>query len=98
MRFLLTILLILIIFRVSAQDYLHVCVGKDKNFGVPFSNGSIYNWQIQGDNNIAIITSGNGTNDIKIDLNSFGVFQLFVEEITKTTKPRLEKQHQRNPW
>jgi len=81
MRFKLTILLIFIIYRVSAQDYLHLCVGEDRNFGVPFSNGSIYNWQIKGDNNIAIITSGNGTNDIKIDLNSSGVFQLFVEEI-----------------
>jgi len=81
MRFKLTILLIFIISRVSAQDYLHLCVGENKNFGVPFSNGSTYNWQIKGDNNIAIITSGNGTNDIKIDLNSFGVFQLFVEEI-----------------
>jgi len=81
MRFKLTILLIFIISRVSAQDYLHLCVGEDRNFGVPFSNGSTYNWQIKGDNNIAIISSGNGTNDIKIDLNSFGVFQLFVEEI-----------------
>ena len=81
MRFKLTILLIFIISRVSAQDYLHLCVGENKNFGVPFSNGSTYNWQIKGDNNIAIITSGNGTNDIKIDLNSFGVFQLFVEEV-----------------
>ena len=67
--------------QVSAQDVLHLCVGPDHNFGVPYTNGSSYYWQVQGDPTIATITSGNGTEYIKIDLNNSGVFQLLVEEI-----------------
>ena len=81
-RFILTILLIFIISNVSAQDYIHLCVGYDKEFGVPFTNGSVYNWQIRGDNNIASITSGNGTEIIKIDQN--------VPEIEKSPEKSLE--------
>ena len=79
-RFRLIILSFFIATVVTAQDYMHVCIGVDQNFGVPNTNGSTYTWQIKGNTTIASITSGNGTENIRIDLNSSGVFQLLVEE------------------
>ena len=75
------ILLFVFASQAFAQDVLHLCVGPDHNFGVPYTNGSSYYWQVQGDTTIATITSGNGTEYIKIDLNNLGVFQLLVEEV-----------------
>ena len=77
------ILLISIVFcnKITAQDTLHLCVGTiDNNFSVPYTIGSTYHWQIQGAPSIAVITSGNGTEHIKIDLNNIGVFKLVVHE------------------
>ena len=74
------ILLFVLAAQTSAQDVLHLCVGTYHNFGVPYTNGSSYNWQVQGDPTIATITSGDGTEYITIDLNNSGVFQLLVEE------------------
>ncbi|MEE2931036.1 MAG: PKD domain-containing protein [Bacteroidota bacterium] len=65
-----------------AQNIIHLCVGTtDNNFSVPYTLGSTYQWSIQGNPNIATITSGNGTEHIKIDLNNTGVFKLVVDEV-----------------
>ena len=75
------VLLFVLISQSYAQDVIHLCVGVDHNFGVPYTNGSSYYWEVQGDTNIATITSGNGTKHITIDLNNNGVFSLLVEEV-----------------
>lgn len=76
-------LVILIIFvfsiELNAQDARY-CVGTSHDFGVPPTLGSIYNWQIQN-STIASISYGNGTEQILIDLNNTGLFQLVVEEV-----------------
>lgn len=83
MRKLKAIILLLIAFatQVVAQSPVHLCAGTSHNFGVPYTMGSSYNWQVQGNTSIATITSGNGTEHIIMDLNNSGVFQLLVEEI-----------------
>ena len=63
-----------------AQDIVSLCQGESHNFGVSLTQGSVYNWQIQN-NNIAYISSGNGTNNITVELDSPGIFKLFVEEV-----------------
>jgi len=77
-------LVILLIFafnvKLNAQNMVHLCEGENHNFGLPFTNGSVYNWQVQN-STIATITSGNGTEHITLDLNNPGVFQLLVEEV-----------------
>ena len=66
---------------VSSQSVLHLCEGDtDENFAVPLIVGSTYNWTIKATNNIATITSGNGTEHILIDLNNTGMFWLHVLE------------------
>lgn len=76
------VILLIIAFNVklNAQNMVHLCEGENHNFGVPFTNGSVYNWQVQN-STIAVITSGNGTEHITLDLNNPGVFQLLVEEV-----------------
>ena len=75
------LLLIVVTGSITAQSTLHLCVGStDHNFAVPYANGSTYQWVVQGNPNIATITSGNGTEHIKLDLNNTGVFQLLVAE------------------
>ena len=60
---------------------MHLCVGDtNHNFFVPYTLGSTYQWQVQDSSTIATITSGNGTEHIKIDLNNTGVFKLVVTE------------------
>ena len=83
MRKLTAIILLLIAFatQVVAQSTVHLCAGTNHNFGVPYTVGSSYNWQVQANTAIATITSGNGTEHIIMDLNNSGVFQLLVEEI-----------------
>ena len=83
MRKLIAVILLLIAFatQVVAQSTVHLCVGTNHNFGVPYTIGSSYNWQVQANTAIATITSGNGTEHIIMDLNNSGVFQLLVEEI-----------------
>jgi len=76
----LVILLFVFAVQASAQDVLRLCAGPH-NFGVPYTIGSSYNWQVQMNTTIATITSGNGTEQIIIDLNNAGVFQLLVEEV-----------------
>ena len=66
-------------FGVYSQDVISLCQGDNHNFGVPLTQGSNYNWQIQN-SSIADITSGNGTNTVSLDLNLPGIFKLFVEE------------------
>ena len=66
--------------RLNAQNVVHLCVGDNHNFSVPNTLGSIYNWKVQ-DTTIATITSGNGTEQIIIDLNNSGLFQLLVQEV-----------------
>ena len=82
MRKLKVIILLLIAFatQVVAQSTVHLCAGTNHNFGVPYTIGSSYNWQVQATNAIATISSGNGTEHIIMDLNNSGVFQLLVEE------------------
>lgn len=82
MRILKLIILLIIVFsiKLNAQNVVHLCVGDNHNFGVPNTLGSIYNWEVQ-DSTIATITSGNGTEQIMIDLNNAGLFQLMVEEV-----------------
>ena len=77
-----SIILLLIVFtsQLVAQNTMHLCVGTNHNFGVPYTIGSSYNWQVQANTTSATITSGNGTEHIIIDLNNSGVFQLLVEE------------------
>ena len=76
------IILLLIVFvaQIAAQDTLHLCVGDSHNFAVPYTTGSVYDWKIQ-DTSIATITSGNGTENIMMNLNSSGTFKLKVEEL-----------------
>ena len=71
----LVILLFVLAAQASAQDVLHLCVGPNHNFGVPYTNGSAYYWQVQADTTIATIISGNGTEHIIIDINNTGVVQ-----------------------
>ena len=64
----------------SAQNVIRLCEGDTaQNFAVPIANGSTYNWTISMQN-IAIITSGNGTEHILLDLNNTGVFWIHVLE------------------
>ena len=64
----------------SAQNVIRLCEGDtSQNFAVPLTNGSTYNWTI-GTQNIATITSGNGTEHILLDLNNTGVFWIHVLE------------------
>ena len=82
MRKLKSIILLLIAFasQLVAQNTVHLCVGTNHNFGVPYTIGSSYNWQVQANTTSATITSGNGTEHIIMDLNNSGVFQLLLEE------------------
>ena len=67
--------------NLSAQNVIHLCEGDiAENFAVSLTNGSTYNWTINGPSNIANITSGNGTEHILLDLNNTGVFWLHVLE------------------
>lgn len=66
--------------QIWAQNPIHLCVGSNHNFSVPYMSGSVYLWQVQADTPIASISSGNGTEHIIMDLNNSGVFKLFVEE------------------
>jgi gliding motility-associated-like protein len=76
-----SILFTLAVIQLSAQTTVHLCVGDtNHNFFVPYTLGSTYQWQVQGSSSIATITSGNGTEHIKIDLNNIGVFKLVVAE------------------
>ena len=63
MRKLKAIILLLIAFatQVVAQSTVHLCAGTNHNFGVPYTVGSSYNWQVQANTAIATITSGNGS-------------------------------------
>ena len=64
----------------SSQNVIRLCEGDTvQNFAVPITNGSIYNWTV-GTQNIATITSGNGTEHIQLDLNNTGVFWIHVLE------------------
>lgn len=64
----------------SSQNVIRLCEGDTlQNFAVPITSGSIYNWTV-GTQNIATITSGNGTEHIQIDLNNTGVFWIHVLE------------------
>ena len=76
-------LVILIFFVFSIKLYpqdVRFCVGTSHDFGVPQTLGSVYNWEVQN-TTIATITSGNGTEQITIDLNNTGLFQLIVQEV-----------------
>ena len=67
--------------NLSAQNVIHLCEGDiSENFAVSLTNGSTYNWTINGPSNIANITSGNGTEHILLDLNNIGVFWIHVLE------------------
>ena len=82
MRKLKSIILLLIAFtsQLVAQNTVHLCVGESHNFAVPYTNGSVYDWKMQN-TSIATITSGSGTENIIMNLNSSGTFQLIVEEL-----------------
>jgi len=82
MRKLKAIILLLIAFatQIVAQNTVHLCVGENHNFAVPYTNGSVYDWKMQN-TSIATITSGSGTEHIIMNLNSSGTFQLIVEEL-----------------
>ena len=77
-------LIIVLIFALSiklgAQNVVHLCIGENHNFGVPYNPTSTFDWSVS-DPSIATIDSGNGTHHILIDLNNKGVFKLLVEEI-----------------
>jgi len=75
------ILLIAFATQVVAQSTVNLCPGTNHNFGVSYTLGSSYHWQVQANTAIATISSGNGTEHIIMDLNNSGVFQLLVEEI-----------------
>lgn len=75
-------IVILILFSISiklnAQD-VRLCVGSSYNFGVPPVLLSKYQWTVS-DSSIATITSSDTTEQITIDLNNTGLFQLIVKE------------------
>lgn len=68
--------------KLNAQVMMiDLCEGiTNHNFAIPFTSGSIYQWQVHGPLGIATIRSGNGTEHIKVDLNNPGVFKLIVYE------------------
>jgi len=81
MRIRLIILFYLAVIQLTAQTPIHLCEGEvNHNFFVPYTLGSTYQWQVQGNPAIATITSGNGSEHIQIDLNYSGVFKLVVTE------------------
>ena len=64
-----------------SQNTLHFCEGVGaENFRVPYLQGSVYQWQINGSSGIANIVGGNGTSQILVDIQSAGNFVLSVEE------------------
>ncbi len=71
--------LLVLTIRVGAQDIINLCLGETHNFSVPYNSGSVYNWKFQ-DSSYATIISGNGSENIVLNLDSVGVFKLFVEE------------------
>ena len=82
MRKLLAIILFLFSFaqQLVAQNTVHICLGKSHDFAVPYTNGSIYNWDIQN-TSLATIISGAGSENITLNPNSSGTFKLIVEEL-----------------
>ena len=62
------------------QDVVHLCVGSQHNFAVPYNIGSSYNWDVKN-STIAEIYSGNGSEQIIISLKDIGISQLIVEEV-----------------
>lgn len=64
-----------------SQNTVHLCEGVGlENFRVPYLQGSLYQWQINGPPGIANIVGGNGTSQILVDIISSGNFVLSVEE------------------
>ena len=64
--------------QLVAQNTVHLCVGQTHNFAIPYTSGSVYNWEIQN-SSIATIISGAGSENITLNLNSSGIFKLIVE-------------------
>ncbi|MEE2700439.1 MAG: PKD domain-containing protein [Bacteroidota bacterium] len=63
------------------QNTLHLCEGVGlENFRVPYLQGSIYQWQINGPPGIASIVGGDGTSQILVNILSAGNFFLSVEQ------------------
>jgi hypothetical protein len=62
----------------NAQE-VRLCVGGSYDFGVPPVMLSKYHWTVS-DSSLAIITSSDTTEQITIDLNNTGLFQLIVKE------------------
>lgn len=79
-------LIILIFFfsncKLFSQDSLVVCIDDSiHNFNINSSLGSTYSWEIESDEKIASIISGNGSDEIVIYSSSIGIFKLIVDEI-----------------
>ena len=64
--------------QIVAQNTAHLCVGESHNFAIPYTNGSVYNWEIEN-SSIATIISGAGSENVTLNLNSSGTFKLIVE-------------------
>ena len=85
MRILKFLILFVFIFSTElvGQNIVHLCVGSQHNFAVPYHSGSSYNWTIKN-GIIANIISGNGSEQINIELKDTGVSQLIVEEVNSS--------------
>ena len=75
-----TKILFLFVFSIQlvAQNAVHLCVGETHNFAIPYTSGSVYNWEIEN-SSIATIISGAGSENVTLNLNSSGTFKLIVE-------------------
>lgn len=82
MRILKLCILFIFIFSTEmvGQNIVHLCLGSQHNFAVPYNVGSSYNWNIEN-SAIAEIYSGNGSEQIIIDLKGIGISKLIVEEV-----------------
>ena len=82
LRHILFVCLSVVLSNSYSQNTIHLCEGFDlESFGVPYLQGSIYQWQINGSVGVANIAGGNGTSQILVDILSAGSFVLSVEEV-----------------
>ena len=60
-----------------SQNVVNYCKGEVRNFAVPYTNGSVYNWYLENPN-LATILSGNGTEHVTLNLSNSGIVHLTV--------------------
>ncbi len=66
--------------QLKAQGVIHLCKGESYDFSIPFTNGAIYDWVIEGNNTSATIISGSGTEHIVVDFPEAELVKLIVKK------------------